>query len=279
MPPTLVAWQTGPMRWQTLLLWCVVLTLCVALIAQNFTSWKLVEQAPAVDLGHGARLIVKQVKGPVNVKLTLVFFDQDHCNMRVISQQDRRTAQKATEMLGGGIAICNGGYFKNAAVGFLPSAMEIADGVRAGEFADMAPTTGALVVTPAGPSLITAQEFKKVAGISQMLECGPIMVTDGVPLPPESKELRAHRTFIATDGGKRWCIGVCDPIGNRELAALLMTPGLMNECPVHRALNLDGGPSTSLAWRGKDGAISHAQQPGIVRNYVQVVPVKTASQP
>lgn len=199
--------------------------------------------------------------------------------MRILSQQDRLMAKTAAEMLGEGIAICNGGYFKHATVGFLPSAMEIVDGVRATEFAAMAPTTGALVVTAAGPSLITAQEFKRVAGISQMLECGPILVTDSVPLPRESKELRAHRTFIATDGGKRWCIGVTEPVGLGELAALLMTPGLMNECPVHSALNLDGGPSTSLAWRGKDGTISHAQQPGIVRNYVQVVPVKSASQP
>jgi exopolysaccharide biosynthesis protein len=182
-------------------------------------------------------------------------------------------------MLGEGIAICNGGYFKHRVEGFLPSAMEIADGVRASEFADMAPTTGALVVTPAGSSLITAQEFKGSAGISQMLECGPILVTDGVPLPRESKEVRAHRTFIASDGGKRWCLGVTEPIGLSELAALLMTPGLMNECPVHRALNLDGGPSTSMAWRDKNGKTSHAEQRGIVRNYVRVVPAKAASQP
>jgi exopolysaccharide biosynthesis protein len=123
-------------------------------------------------------------------------------------------------------------------------------------------------------SLVAEEEFRDGSDITQLIECGPRLVTGGVPLPRTKQEARVPRTFIATDGGKRWCIGVTGPVGLTELAALLTTPGIMDECPVHQALNLDGGPSTSLAWHDESGTIQTVPQKPAVRNYVQVVPIK-----
>ena len=226
------------------------------------------------DLGHGAQLIVKQTKGPVDVKLTLVVFDSDHCSIRILSQQKLPKAKPAAEMLGDGLAICNGGYYGLNPEGFFPCGLEIADTVRTGAFESVGSSTGALIVKSSGMSLVSEGEFRDDTDISQLVECGPRLMTGGVPLPRTRQEARVPRTFIATDGGKRWCIGVTSSVGLSELAAILSTPSIMNECDVHHALNLDGGPSTTLAWREANGTIQTVPQKPAVRNYVQVVPIK-----
>jgi hypothetical protein len=262
------------MRFTTLILGCVFLTLIGYLIQNNYGSWTISGESTVTDLGHGARLIVKQTKGPVDVKLTLVVFDSEHCTIRILSQQKLMKAKPASEMLGDGLAICNGGYFGLTPEGFHPSGLEIADTVRTGSFAPVGSSTGALVVRPSGMALVAEADFRDGPDITQLIECGPRLVTEGVPLPRTRQEARVPRTFIAADGGKRWCIGVASPVGLTELAALLTTPGIMEECPVQKALNLDGGPSTSLAWHDASGTIQTVPQKPAVRNYVQVVPIQ-----
>lgn len=262
------------MRLTTWFLWTVLLTLIGYLILSNYGSWTISGKPTVTDLGHGARLIVKETKGPVDVKLTLVVFDSDHGSIRILSQQKLPKAKSASEMLGDGLAICNGGYFGVTPEGFQPSGLEIADAVRTGSFAPVGSSTGALVVRPSGMALVAEADFRDGPDITQLIECGPRLVTAGVPLPRTRQEVRVPRTFIATDGGKRWCIGVTSPVGLTELAAMLTTPGIMDECPVHHALNLDGGPSTSLSWQDASGTIQTVPQKPAVRNYVQVISIK-----
>jgi hypothetical protein len=262
------------MRFMTWFLGSVLLTLIGYLILNNFGSWAMAGTPTMTDLGHGARLIVKQTNGPVDVKLTLVVFDSRQCSIRILAQQKLLKAKPAAEMLGDGIAICNGGYYGLNADGFFPCGLEIADAVRTGVFESGSGSTGALVVRLSGMSLVEEGKFRDGSDITQLIECGPRLVTDRVALPRTRQEARVPRTFIATDGGNRWCIGVTSKVGLTELAALITTPGIMDECPVHQALNLDGGPSTTMAWREADGTIQAVPQKPAVRNYVQVVPIK-----
>lgn len=262
------------MRFMTWILGLFLLVVIGYFIFKNDGSWSISGKRTITDLGHGARLIVKETQGPVDVKLTLVVFDSRQCFLRVLSQQKLLKAKPAAEMLGDGLAICNGGYYGLNLDGFFPCGLEIADGVRTGVFEPVGSSTGAFVVRASGMSLVEEGKFRDGSDITQLIECGPRLVTDGVALPRAGQEVRFPRTFIATDGGSRWCIGIASAVGLSDLAAMLMTPGIMDECPVIHALNLDGGPSTTLAWHEADGTIKTVPQKPAVRNYLQVVPIK-----
>jgi hypothetical protein len=89
------------MRFTTWILGSVFLTLIGYLIQNNYGSWTISGESTMTDLGHGVQLIVKQTKGPVDVKLTLVVFDSDHCSIRVLSQQKlpkAKSAERCSEM-------------------------------------------------------------------------------------------------------------------------------------------------------------------------------------
>lgn len=177
------------MRFTTLILGCVFLTLIGYLIQNNYGSWKISGKPSVTDLGHGARLIVKETKGPVDVKMTLVVFDSDHCTIRILSQQKLMKAKSAAEMLGDGLAICNGGYFGLTPEGFHPSGLEIAESVRTGAFAPVGSSTGALVVRSSGMALVAEADFRDGPDITQLIECGPRLVNAGVPFPGRGRKL------------------------------------------------------------------------------------------
>ena len=84
----------------------------------------------------------------------------------------------------------------------------------------------------------------------------------------------AARTFIATDGGHWWAIGVVRSTSLFELGRLLAAPELIPGLRIRRALNLDGGRSSALYARLSDG--TEITEPGwsTVRNYVAIVPVR-----
>ena len=58
----------------------------------------------------------------------------------------------------------------------------------------------------------------------------------------------------------------------RELSDLLAAKGIITEMEVERALNLDGGSSSALWFRGADGKESYDREFGAVRNFLAVVP-------
>lgn len=79
------------------------------------------------NLGHCSRVIVREVGGPVTVKLTVVVFESEQCSLRILSQQKLHGAKSAEDMIGEGLAICNGGYYGLNTEGFYPCGLEIGD--------------------------------------------------------------------------------------------------------------------------------------------------------
>jgi len=239
-------------------------------------QWRLESSTDAAPLGHGATFVIKTVSGPAKAELKLVFFDDKHCQIRVVANPDRKTAKPLDDIARSmkALAVCNGGYF-NAGGDFGPSGLEIANKVRVGQFTNNAGLVGALKVAQDKASLVWENEFRDVPEITEFVQCSPWLVGEGrvVPVPPPKEpEQRNHRTFIMTDGSGRWAIGVCKRTGWLELAHILVTPGIITEMKVQRALNLDGGPSTGL-WCGSADGREHFEKPGwAVRNAIVVVP-------
>lgn len=239
--------------------------------------WRLDSSKPTT-LGHEVVLVVKNLSGPARVEMKLAVFDEQHCQLKVIANEERRTARSLDETgrTLKALAVCNGGYF-HAGGDFGPSGLEIADGHRTGEFVGGGGWVGALMVRQGKASLIVESEFRNSSDIGEFVQCSPWLMDGGViaPVLLTGHDQRNRRTFIVTDGRGRWAMGVCSGVGLLELARILQTPGIISELKVQHALNLDGGPSTGLWCRDADGR-EHFQKPGwAVRNVVAVLPRKS----
>lgn len=115
----------------------------------------------------------------------------------------------------------------------------------------------------------TARLRTPVQAMREGIQGGPFLVDQGRVVTGLEKQKKAARTFIATNGEGRWCIGVTSPLTLHELASWLAEPGSMGDFRVQSALNLDGG--SSCAFWDKGAKVS---QPSFkaVRNYVGVRP-------
>ena len=115
------------------------------------------------------------------------------------------------------------------------------------------------------------KRMKKLPAMQAAIQGGPFLVENGSAVKGLNAQKSTYRTFIATDGGKRWCIGVSSSLTLKELAAWLATPGALGNFRVETALNLDGG-SSSAFWCHETGISYPAFKQ--VRNYLGVAPVE-----
>jgi len=253
----------------------LLLALLALMLAGQTPSWRLESTSKAAPLGHEAFFVIKTLNGLAKVEMQLVFFDATNCALHVAANASRSMAKPLDELgtSARALAVCNGGYF-HADGNFGPVGLEIAGGKRADEFRSSSGWVGALMVRQEKASLILDQEFQDAPDISDFVQCNPWLVDNDriAPVLLQGQDMRNHRTFILTDGAGRWAIGICKRAGLRELAQILITPGIITEMKVKRALNLDGGPSTGLWCRSTDGR-AHFEKPGWeVRNAIVVVP-------
>ncbi len=105
--------------------------------------------------------------------------------------------------------------------------------------------------------------------IKEAIQGGPFLVENGRRVSGLNATRSARRTFVATDGAGRWCIGTSSSLTLDALARWLNTPGAFGQFKVQTALNMDGG--TSSAFWVKTPRIHH---PSIkpVRNYIGIAP-------
>jgi uncharacterized protein YigE (DUF2233 family) len=231
----------------------------------------VVSQSEAAPLGHGASFVRKQVAGPVDAELKLVFFDTARCALRVVSQTSKPAAGTLREAMRGigALAGCNGGYFTPD---FMPLGLEISQGVRAGRLERSSLLGGVLMVRKGKPVMLWRDEFMEQGGITDLLQAGPRLVNGGLPVKGLEATKRRVRTFVATDCAGRWAIGLCDHVTLRQLSDLLAAKGVITEFEVERALNLDGGSSSGLWLRAADGREDYKREFATVRNFLAVMP-------
>lgn len=92
---------------------------------------------------------------------------------------------------------------------------------------------------------------------TEVLQAGPLLVKDGLPSPnteniqPNVLDFRHPRTFVGTDG-RRVFWGVVDGRDNMHSVGMTIEElrRLCGWLSLKTALNLDGGGSSSLWWRG-----------------------------
>lgn len=241
-------------------------------VAAPRSSWTLVSQK-ATDLPHWATWLEVRVEGVGGtVDLSMVRFDSRYCTLRVIDQPESwslgdklGSSMRKVQAIGG----VNGGYFHPD---FTPLGLMIAGGRSLGQFTRSSLVSGMMRVRDGEPELVWNGESSGSSGASDLLQAGPRLVHDGLPVPGLDATKTAARTFIATDGGRGWVVGVARNVSLKGLAELLATSDLVPGLDVRRALNFDGGRSTAFYARTRDGR--EINEPGwsTVRNYVAVVP-------
>lgn len=204
----------------------------------------------------------------------VVVFDARHNTLRVVDQPDAWGGGGAIDDVleaSGAIAGVNGGFFSTI---FEPLGLMIARGRRTGAWQSNKLLTGSLVVSQGVPRLFWNAEGRRDAIASDFLQAGPRLVDAGKPMTGLDGTKKAARSFIATNGGHLWAIGVVRSTSLAELGRLLAMRSLIPGFAVNRALNLDGGRSSAIHARLSDG--STITEPGwsTVRNYVAVVPLR-----
>jgi hypothetical protein len=103
------------------------------------------------------------------------------------------------------------------------------------------------------------------------VQCGPFLVDGGHVVAGLNTTRSARRTFVFNGGGDRAAVGFCSDVTLAELAEILVTPRVVPDLKVQRALNLDGGSSSAFWFAGERGPFSISEQK-TVRDFVVVVP-------
>lgn len=175
-------------------------------------------------------------------------------------------AMQAEQCLAG----VNGGYFaadaESTPLGLLRTGGRTVTPLANGAF------TVAGVLYDTGTTIRLERSTRLSTPVQQMREAvqgGPFLVENGRVVSGLNDTASARRTFVATDGKGRWCIGITPSLTLRALAEMLLTESFPDGFRVQTALNLDGGTSSAF-WR-REPAFYHPSYKN-VRNYVGLIP-------
>lgn len=221
----------------------------------------------------GASLIEQTIQhNGRSIELQYVLFDSRSYSLQVIDQpEDWSGGGKITERMRGANAVAgvNGGFFTPQ---FTPMGLMIANGHKTGTWQPNKLLSGAVVVRQQ-PQLLWNSEVQGAGDAQHLIQAGPRLVDAGRVVPSLERRKQTTRTFIATDGGHRWIIGLARSTSLGELADALAAPSTFpGGFRIHRALNLDGGHSSALYYRTADGAEHSDPGWSTVRNYLGIVP-------
>lgn len=246
-------------------------------VAQTDTGPQAVSVQTALEGGTallgGATLhkVQRRVAGRV-FEMDVVAFNSRQYVLKVLDQpQDWSGGGKISESLRAAQAVAgvNGGFFTPD---FKPMGLMVANGRRTGAWQSNKLLTGAVVVEQGRPRLLWNAEAHKHLQAEHFLQAGPRLVDASMAVTGLERRKQTRRTFIATDGGQRWVLGLAHGVSLGELAEALAAGELLPGFRLERALNLDGGRSSALYYRTSDGREHSDPGWSTVRNYLGIVP-------
>jgi len=210
--------------------------------------------------------------GGGSIAFEVVLFDSRQHILKIVDQPEDAAggSQITTSMRQAGAAAgVNGGFFTPQ---FTPMGLMRADGTSTGGWQANKLLTGAVVAAGGKPQLLWNAEARSRQSAAQFLQAGPRLVDAGRAVPSLERRRNTTRTFIATDGGQRWLIGLARGTSLGVLADALASSEVVPGFRIQRALNLDGGRSSALYYRTADGREHSDPGWSTVRNYIAIVP-------
>ncbi len=165
------------------------------------------------------------------------------------------------------IAGVNGGYFDPQ---FRPLGLRIIDGKTISPLTRARLLTGVLSATARGITINRVGEFSRGRRIEAAIECGPLLVDRGMPVAKLDDRRSARRTFVAVARAESAALGVSSGLTLAQLANVLVDRSIANDFKIWRALNLDGGSSSTFWFRKSDGSVFSISEDKAVRDFVGV---------
>lgn len=244
---------------------CVIAALGI-LIGPVAAGWTLESASESAELPANAAFIESEVsRDGAAARLQGVRADSRQAEFVVIDNPIAGTGRLDEAMRAGGFfAGVNGGYFHPD---FRPVGLEIADGEEIHPFERAKLLSGVFAVADDKPGLLRSPEFQNSSKITQALQAGPFLISNGSPTGGLNDTRRARRTVLATDGKTGWALLLVSPVTLAEAAEILAVPGIVPGLTISRALNLDGGSSSAL-WAATSPRPFYFREFTTVRNYV-----------
>src|ERR1700719_579321 len=243
-----------------------LLALFLLLPLYSYADWKVVDRSdwPVSD-GKFAASELRVKNGDGEAEMNLVYFTVADVRFEVIGNPDGQIrGLKELIETRGGFAGINGGYFESnlAPVGLLISNGRLVHGTQKAEL-----LSGIFYVRNGRPWLERIREFPGIKGIQQAIQCGPFLVDGGRAVSGLDNRRVAARTFIFTCAPGTWGFGICRAVTLEEMGELLAGATLVPDQHISRALNFDGGSSTTF-YAGTDRRTIFSEQRPVVSNYL-----------
>ena len=198
--------------------------------------------------------------------LDLALFSTKSATVRVIDNPTGKDDLAAVMRREKCLAGVNGGYFdpEDKPVGLLVSDGRVIAPLRKARL-----LSGVMLVSNGPLQLLRTAEYSSKRKPTAALQCGPFLVDHGRTVTGLNSTKPARRTFVAM-AGSDGVLGFCSSVSLARLSSILVSaPGGLK---IERALNLDGGSSSALWFKRKDGTAFSISESKNVRDFVAIAP-------
>ena len=242
----------------------------LASVAIAAAGWQVVSSErknPPNELIEHRESVVENSESGARATLHFALFSFDRATIRVTDQAHEPRADLATVMgRQHALAGANGGYFdpEDAPVGLL-----VSGGRKISNRSPAKLLSGVLWASARRVEITRAKQFSMNDKIENAVQCGPLLVERAKRVPGLNDTRAARRTFAAVDGRGHAALGVSSSVSLADLGEILSLTNVSGAKEFIRALNLDGG-SSSTFWIA-DGDFSISEQK-TVRDFVGIFP-------
>jgi exopolysaccharide biosynthesis protein len=243
-----------------LLLLFLVIPICL------YADWKIVDRSDSSVLG--SKVVASELRltnGAVEAEVNLIHFTATEIRLEVVANTDGQIGglRELIETRGG-LAGINGGYFE---ANLDPIGLLVSNGRVVHKFQKAKILSGIFYVKNGRPFLVRTGEFRGTEGIQEAIQCGPFLVDGGRAVSGLDDSRTAARTFIFSCGASVWGFGICRSVTLAEMGDILAQVALIPDRRTSRALNFDGGSSSTFYAQADDRTIFSEQRP-VVSNYL-----------
>jgi hypothetical protein len=230
-------------------------------------EWTIRQSQTEPSIVPGAvhqHLVAGDSETGAEVTVDLGRFSPRSCRLRLVDNPEG--ADLATVMNRGNyIAGVNGGYFDE---NFDPLGLRISDGKALSPLRRARLMTGLIISTGSMTRILRASEFAKNSRPATALQCGPLLVDRGHTVAGLDSQRTARRTFAAVTGANEIVLGYCSSVSLADLSRILAS--WSGDLKIQRALNLDGGSSSSFWFKRKDGSVVSKSEQKSVRDFLAI---------
>lgn len=206
--------------------------------------------------------------GKSTARLTAIVFKEKAFTLRVVDSPSPGNAILENTLRHAGIpAGVNGGYFHPD---FTPIGLVVSDGKILHPYEKAKLLSGILGSDSQGRiTILRSSDYRrKPPAFRDAIQCGPMLVEHGKPVPGLNASRIARRTAAATGPGGSTALVYITSVSLEDAANILALPGIFGSWTPRSALNLDGGTSSGL-WADAVVSLPEIKR---VRNFLGIVP-------